>query len=71
MGYEAEDKSAPSNQTPRRILDNLGLLGKHKYQARNKIGFNKHSRRVYHLNKEQLEDVIFELEFYDLKDKLD
>jgi len=71
LEYKAEDKTAPSNQTPRRILDDLGLLDKHKYQKRNKIGYDKNSRREYHLNKEQLEDVILGSDFHDLKYKLD
>jgi hypothetical protein len=71
LGYDENDDSAPSNQKPRQILEKLGLLGKHKYQKRNKIGFDKNSRRVYHLNKEQLEDAILESEFNDLKAKLD
>ena len=71
LGYDEHDTTAPSNQKPRQILEKLGLLGKHKYQRKNKLGYNKHSQRVYHLNVQQLKDAIYESEFDDLKDKLD
>jgi len=67
LGYEESDDSAPSNQKPRQILDKLGLLGEHKYQRKASIGFNKHSQRVYHVNKKVLEHLIYDLDYDDLK----
>lgn len=70
LKYKKDDKSAPSNQVPRRTLEDLGLLGRNKQEMKNKIGYDKNSRRIYRINKKELEDAILESKFYDLVFKI-
>jgi len=67
LGYEKSAKSFPSNQKPRQILEELGLLCKYRYQRKPSIGFDKRSRRIYHINKDILEHVICDSDYNDLK----
>jgi len=67
LGYEKSAKSVPSNQKPRRILEELGLLGKYKYQRKSSIGFDRRSRRIYYINKDMLKRVICDSDYNDLK----
>lgn len=58
LGFEEDDKYAPSNQKPRQILDALGLLEMEKYQRINTIGFDNKSRRIYNINKNKIRSVV-------------
>jgi hypothetical protein len=69
LGFSEDDKAAPSNQTPYWILNNLGLLDKHKHIKRRKT-FDKHSRSVYQLSVPEVKDVIIQSNFTDLKVKI-
>lgn len=71
LSYEENDENAPSNQKPRKILDDLGLLGKIPSRRRNALGYDKNARRVYWISKKQLEDAIYESEFWDLIGNID
>lgn len=67
LGYEKSAKSVPSNQKPRQILEELGLLGEYKYQRKPSIGFDRRSRRIYYINKDMLKRVICDTDYNDLK----
>jgi len=71
LGFEKEDKFAPSNQKPRQILDKLGILCKHKYQRINSIGYDKNSKRLYCIYKIDLKRAVNESDFLDLKYKFE
>lgn len=66
LGFKEGDQYAPSNQTPTHVLKRLGLLIKGK-REKNRIGWNEKGNRVYHININDLERVVFESEFDDLK----
>lgn len=51
---------------PHMVLKNLGLLNR-KPREKERLGFNKHGRRVYHLKIPQLKEVIANSEYWDLK----
>jgi hypothetical protein len=71
IGAKKEDKSAPSNQKPRQILDKLGILCKHKYQRINSIGYTKKAKRRYCIYKTDLKRAVNKSEFNDLKYKFE
>ena len=53
LGYKPNEKNAPSNQKPRQIIEKYDLLKSDKHFLKNKLGYDKKARLVYHLNKIQ------------------
>lgn len=54
LGFTSpDDRYAPSNQKPRKILDNLGLINK-----KENLGYIAGGKRKYHINVEELKSVL-------------
>ncbi len=67
LGLQLDDKDAPSNQTPRHLLNSLGLLTKIKGQKKKNLGYDSSGNRVYHINTRRLKEAIYNSEYNDLK----
>jgi hypothetical protein len=60
-----DDKYAPSDQKPRKILDSLGLTTKQE-----NLGKQHGGNRVYHINTDQLISVLKSNKYNDLLEKI-
>lgn len=66
LGFiDDKDKGAPSNQKPRKILDNLGLI-----PEKSNCGFNQYSRRVFHILTTDLKVVLMREGYQELEKRL-
>ena len=61
----ADDKYAPSDQKPRKILDSLGLTGR-----KENLGKIHGGNRVYHINTDELINVLESNNYTDLLEKI-
>lgn len=59
-----------NNQKPRRILEDLGLLTKEKYQRKWNISYDTDGKRIYYVSINRLKDVVFSTIYDDLKIRL-
>jgi len=65
LGMSADDKYAPSDQKPRKILDSLGLTGR-----KENLGKMHGGNRVYHINTDELVNVLESNNYTDLLKKI-
>ena len=56
LEYKLECKI--NNQKPRKVLENFDLLTRYKNQKQNCLGYDKHARRVYHINRQRLDEAV-------------
>jgi len=56
-----------SNQKPRKVLNEYNLLTRYKNQKRDCIGYDKHSRRIYYINRTRLEEAVTNTPYDNLK----
>lgn len=67
LGFQGDDKNAPSNQTPRHALNRLGILGVSKNQKLKTLSYNESGNRVYNISTNRLKEGINNTEYDDLK----
>lgn len=65
LGMSADNKYAPSDQKPRKILDSLGLTGR-----KENLGKMHGGNRVYHINTDELINVLESNNYTDLLAKI-
>jgi hypothetical protein len=67
LGLQLDDKDAPSNQTPRHVLNASGLLTKIEGQRGKQLGYDSSGNRVYHINTKRLKEAVNITEYDNLK----